>query len=334
MEEAIIRFEGEQQQWKDWQSRAQSKYGEVTIKSPQFQKDYLTHLEGLEIKYRTTANKYEHLELNILKAKRREIEKFLYPNKLIRLAYRFFRAREMKTAAVAFIENKQVSIDQLADALKKKGFTGLKQQLSKEIKINQTTFSIPVTLQISETERMQYELHFAKDVDKGYVIKDIKATLTGEQIKSKQSLLYSSISVDDLSVKQAYNLLSGRAIEKADGWVMLDLNDRDAEGNLRSKRFSKDYGFSVEQLIEQSGIKGLDNPAFKKELLESLRQGDCLKVSVGKGIVEIEANPVHHCLEKPTAVIERRQHEMRQALEKKQEIEKVKKTTTMKIRVG
>ncbi len=332
MEEAVIRFDQEQKQWKDWELKASSKYGEATIKSLQFQKDYLTHLEGLEIKYRPTANKYEHAELNILRAQRRQIEKLLYPNLFIRLGYRIMRSREMKTAAIAFSESKQTNFDQLKNTLRKKGFTGLEEQLAKGISEHQKDFRIPVTVQVSETERMQYELRLAKCVD-GYEIKEIKATLVGKQTNTRKSMLYSSVSAD-LCMKKVYNLLSGRAIEKADTWVMLDINDRDAEGNLKPKLFNKDYGFSVEKLLEQLCIKGMDSPDFKKELLERLRQGDSLKVAIGKGSVEIEANPVHNSLEKPDVVIAKRQEQMQSAMQKKAELEEVKKSETVKMRVG
>lgn len=332
MEEAEIRFEQEQQQWRNWEIKAESKYGDSTIKSLQFQKELLTHLEGLEIKYRSTANKYEKVELNILRAQRREIEKFLYPNLIVRLGYRFMRSREMKSEAIAVAESKEIYVDQLKDALRKKGF-GMDERLSREIRANQTTISLPVTVQVSENERMQYEIRISKEEGKGYELKDIKATLMGTQANNRKSILYSSVS-DDLSMKQAYNLLSGRAIEKPDAWVMLDMNDRDADGNIKPKVFNRDYGFSIEKVVEQSGIKGIDDPIWKRELLDNLRQGDCVKVTIGKTLVEIEANPVHNCLEKPDVVIAKRQEQMQLALQKKPEVKEVKKTESVKMRVG
>ncbi|WP_343566286.1 hypothetical protein [Sphingobacterium sp.] len=333
MEEAVIRFEQEQQQWRNWEIKAESKYGTGTIKSLQFQKELLTHLEGLEIRYRSTANKYEQVELNILQAQRREIEKFLYPNLIVRLGYRFMPSREMKSEAIAVAESKEIYVDQLKDALRKKGFTGLDERLSREIRANQSTISLPVTVQVSETERMRYELRISKEVGKGYELKDIKATLMGTQANTRKSILYSSVS-DDLSMKQAYNLLSGRAIKKADAWLMLDMNDRDADGNIKPKVFNRDYGFSIEKVVEQSGIKGIDDPIWKRELLENLGQGDCVKVTVGKTMVEIEANPVHNCLEKPDVVIAKRQEQMELALQKKHEMKEVKKAESVKMRIG
>ncbi|WP_333887417.1 hypothetical protein [Sphingobacterium siyangense] len=333
MEDAVIRFDQEQRAWKDWELKAASKYGEATIKSLQFQKDYLSHLEGLEIKYRSTANKYEHVELNILRAKRRETEKVLYPNLLMRLGYRFMRSREMKTAAVAFMESYLSTIDQLKNTLRKKGFVGLEDHLSREIRANQAEFRIPITLQVSETERMLYEFRFCKDTDNGYVIDDIKATLYGKEASARKSMSYNSVSAD-LSMKQIYNLLSGRAIQKADTWVMLDINDRDAEGNLKPKLFNRDYGFSIEKLVERSGIKGMDDPNLKRELIDNLRQGDSIKVTIGRALVDIEANPVHNSLDKPEVVIARRQEQMQLALQKKPELEEVKKSQSVKMRVG
>lgn len=333
MDEAIVRFEQEQQQWRNWEVKAQSKYGAGTIKSLQFQKEFLTHLEGLEIKYRSTANKYEQVELNILRAQRREIEKFLYPNLIVRLGYRFMRSREMKSEAIAVAESKQINVDQLKETLRKKGFTGLDERLSREIRANQTSISLPVTVQVSETERLRYELHISKEEGKGYDLNDIKATLMGTQANTRKSILYSSVS-DDLSMKQAYNLLSGRAIEKSDAWVMLDMNDRDADGNIKPKVFNRDYGLSIEKIVEQSGIKGIDDPIRKRELLDHLRQGDCVKVTVGKTLVEIEANPVHNCLEKPDVVMAKRQEQMQMALQKKPEVKEVKKTESVKMRIG
>ncbi|RKE47186.1 hypothetical protein [Sphingobacterium detergens] len=313
MEKGLIRFEQEQNQWKEWTLRVKSEFGDETLKSAQFQKEYLRHLEGLEIKYRANANKFEQLELNILRAKRREIEKQLYPRMIFRLAYRLLRSREMRREGKIHNLHLDINYDGLIAALAKKGFTGLEKQLSMHVKSNQPEFRIPVSFQINESSEMKYELRFCKGKNDAYEIQDIKATLKGDQKGAKLSMLYSSIPNVDLTMKQVYNLLAGRAIEKSEGWVMLDINDRDAEGNLKTKVFNKEYGFSVEKLLEQSGIKGIDDLSKRKEILQSLREGDIIKVRVGKEIKAIEANPLHKSLEKPEVVLAKRQADLEAA---------------------
>ncbi|MDR2271998.1 MAG: hypothetical protein LBF27_13925 [Sphingobacterium sp.] len=334
MEEGLIRFEQENQNWKNWQERAQSKFGDDIIKSSQFQKDYLNHLEGLEIKYRSTANKFEQLELNILREKRRAIEKVLYPNWFERKAYRLIKSHEMNKASKVHALDRVVNAEHLNGILKKKGFTGLEEQLAVRIKSNQQEFKIPVTFQVNEKSAMNCELWFSKDGSDQYQLRDVRASLKVQDSKQQQSLLYSSIPGVDLTMKQAYNLLSGRAIEKQQGWVMLDINDKDAEGNLRPKVFNAAYGFSVEKLLEQSGIKGIEDIQFKNELLQKLRDGESLQVQVGKSIRQIEANPTHNSLEHPALVIAKRQEQIQAALKEKSKVEEVTESQTVKMRVG
>lgn len=335
MEKGLIRFEQEQNQWKAWTLRVKSEFGDEILKSAQFQKDYLKHLECLEIKYRTNANKFEHLELNILRAQRREIEKQLYPRLIFRLAYRLFRSHEMNKAGKVYHHHSEANFEHLTADLAKKGFSGLDKQLSQHIKSNQPEFRIPVSFQINEGSEMKYELRFCKGKNDTYEIQDIKATLKADR-GSKVSLLYSSISVVDLTMKQAYNLLAGRAIEKPDGWVMLDINDKDAEGNLKTKVFNKQYGFSLEKLLEQSGIKGIDDLVKRNEMLQSLRQGDSIKVQVGKEMKAIEANPLHKCIEKPDVVLAKREAENEAAKKEVQskQVEEIGQANAIKMRVG
>lgn len=335
MEKDLIRFEQEQNQWKEWMKRVGSEFGNETLNSAQFQKDYLRHLEGLEIKYRSNANKFEHLELNILREKRREIEKQIYPRLFLRLAYQLFRSREMNKQSKAYNLHSEINYEHLSASLAQKGFSGLDKQLAQHIKSNQPEFRIPVSFQINENSAMSYELRFSKGKNDVYEIQDIKATLKPEQKGAKVSLLYSSISSVELTMKKVYNLLSGRAVEKSDGWVMLDINDKDAEGNLRTKVFNNGYGFSLEKLLEQSGIKGIDNVSTRNEILNSLREGDSINVLVGKEMKVIEANPLHKCLEKAEVVLAKRQ-EVKEAEQVKVELKKkeIQQSNEVKMRVG
>lgn len=334
MAEAVIRFEQEQQEWAAWEARAKSKFGEQVAKSKPFLKDRLAHLEGMEIKYRMDANRAEKRELNILRGQRREIEKLLYPGLLSRLSYLllqlFVTSKMQKKQQIIKVTN----IDALTTSLSQKGFSRIGDQLHTQVNAGLSEFKIPVSYQVDESSGMNYNLHFQKDFDGSYQLKEIRATLKDHVDGKGSSMLFSSIPAEHLTAKQAYNLLSGRAVEHQGQWYTLDINDRDAQGNLRTKVFPSEYGFSIEKLLEVSGIKGINDPAVRASILEGLRNGDSLTVMSGRKNIEIEANPHHNSLEKPSVIMERREAEKNASRTVKLEKEVVAKVSKVKISTG
>jgi hypothetical protein len=331
---ALIRFEQEQKEWADWEAKAKAKYGKETIESRPFRKDYLAHLEGIEIKYGKDASLAERRELRVLRSKRREVEKLLFPGLLSRISYRILQAFIMSKMKKQLQVTQGTNIEALRTMLAERGFSNIGNQVEKQVKNGLSEFNITVGYQMNEQAGMRYHLQFQKENDGSYHVKEIRATLKNEADGKSRSMLFSSIPDNNLTTKQAYNLLAGRAIEKQDGWITLDINDKDAQGNLKTKVFASDYGFSLESVVAKLDIKGLESPSERDLMLQCLRDGDVIKVKSGKKHLEIEANPQHNSLEKPGIINERREKEKQAAIAVTLEKQEVNKVSEVKMRVG
>jgi hypothetical protein len=109
----------------------------------------------------------------------------------------------------------------------------------------------------------------------------------------------------NVTLKEAYNLLRGRAVEKEltskegmvyKAWLQLDFRHQESNGNYKVQQFHQNYGFDLEQALAKHPIKELGNEQEKSRLLEALRKGNQPAVTflLGNGSEEkrfIEASP-------------------------------------------
>src|SRR5690606_3414227 len=108
----------------------------------------------------------------------------------------------------------------LKDSLFYLGFgEQLNEQLTANMKENKAEFQLHFSNEqnapgMDAPDQIQYELHFkrAKEVDM-YFFNSYKAKLTDETNQSKEQLFYVNKS-RGVTSKEAYNLLSGRAVNK------------------------------------------------------------------------------------------------------------------------
>jgi hypothetical protein len=89
-------------------------------------------------------------------------------------------------------------------------------------------------------------------------------------------------------MKEAYNLLDGRAVnkdfekaggEKYNAWVKLDFDKKTEGGGYRVHQFHENYGYNLERVIERYPLAELKNEAFSEALLQSLRKGNLQEVT-------------------------------------------------------
>jgi hypothetical protein len=122
---------------------------------------------------------------------------------------------------------------------------------------------------------------------------------------------------NNITMKEAYNLLCGRAInkswtklekvgegddikykptdEKYDAWLQLDFDNKDANGNFKALRYHDNYNFDLDKVLSEQNIRGISNEADKQQLVDSLKKGNrqaMIKID-GEEIKQIfiEANP-------------------------------------------
>jgi len=197
----------------------------------------------------------------------------------------------------------------LEDSLFVLGFGDkLNEQLKAYMKENQPEFQLHFSNEqkapgTEVPDKIQYELHFkrAKEVDM-YFFNSYTAKLTDAKEQSKEQLFYVNKN-KGVTSKEAYNLLSGRAVnknlvnkegQKYNAWIQLDFSNKDKYGNYMTRVFHEKYQFDIKEGLAQLPIKGKE-AGFSDSLLNSLHKGNLTPVTFIKEGKELKhfiaANP-------------------------------------------
>jgi hypothetical protein len=107
-----------------------------------------------------------------------------------------------------------------------------------------------------------------------------------------------------ITAKEAFNLMEGRAVhkqlynlegQKYQAWLTLDDKNLTENGNKKIKHYHENYGYDVEKVIAGKGIKELNDPKAKEELMRSLKKGNAQQITVEREGTDkkyfIAANP-------------------------------------------
>lgn len=155
------------------------------------------------------------------------------------------------------------------------------------------------------TDRVNYRLDFRKsDTSDMYFLNRHEATLKNDDPEKEKMQTFYINKGSGVTAKEAYNLLSGRAINKDlytkegqpyNAWLQLDLTEKDKNGNHIVKQYSQNYGFDLEAAVKKYPIKELQTESEKKTLMESLEKGNLQQVvfvKEGKEVkMFVEASP-------------------------------------------
>lgn len=294
---SINRVEAAIQQWQRKEERFSKLFSFALSRNRALLSEKLQYYDGIASRYRYSNNVDERFALRLLKQERRQIEKQLYPNLAIRLLRRLLALsfREQITVRQD-IKKAQENNQTLQHQLHRAGFTGLSAKLEEQMKQEQPKFSVPVSYYVNEKERMDYQLSFAKDEKGQYRLEGYTANLHNEAKPNEQRRQYFVLNNDTgIDATEAYNLLSGRAIQQAGTWMQLDMNDKDAQGNFRIKQFHANYGYDLENALKQLPLKELQDKNEAQKLYGALKTGSCQSVTFIQNGHEhryyIEANP-------------------------------------------
>lgn len=198
------------------------------------------------------------------------------------------------------------NFDFLKDQIK---FTGFGQALEAALKENlakaQTEFRLQHTTQYGKDE-MSSSLHFKKSNQSDlYFFNSYTATLKKEnEAQQVKQTFYINKDAGNITQKEAFNLLDGRAVNKDmisqkkklyNAWVQLDFKETSPNGNFKVKQFSEKYGFDLEKSLAKLPIKELFDNKNKEQLIESLQRGNRQSVTLsGKADAQkvfVEASP-------------------------------------------
>ncbi|TDE18077.1 hypothetical protein [Dyadobacter psychrotolerans] len=188
-------------------------------------------------------------------------------------------------------------------------FTGFGQDLEADLKANlakaQTEFRLQHNVQYGKDE-MSSSLHFKKSSQSDmYFFNSYTASLKKDnQAQPLQQTFYINKEGGNITQKEAFNMLDGRAVNKDlvskegklyNAWVQLDFKETAQNGNYKFKQFSDNYGFDLEKSLAKLPIKELSEQTDKTRLLESLQKGNRQAVTLSHNGNEqkvfIEANP-------------------------------------------
>lgn len=108
----------------------------------------------------------------------------------------------------------------------------------------------------------------------------------------------------NITMKEAYNLMEGRAVNKEltnkegqlyNAWVQMDFKEIDSNSNFKLNQYHQNYGYDLEGTLAKLPLKELENPKYKEDLIDSLKKGNLQSATFLKDGNEvkqfIEANP-------------------------------------------
>jgi hypothetical protein len=181
----------------------------------------------------------------------------------------------------------------------------LNAELDKEIAAKTPEFKLSLQHEFNQ-KKVDYTLHFkAGDNQDMYFFNKYDAAIHHKDDPAKkvdQTFFINKGS--GITAKEAFNLMEGRAVnkqlynlegQKYNAWLTLDDKNLTENGNMKIKHYHENYGFDLEKIISNKGIKELADPKAKEELMYSLKKGNAQQITVGEGESEkkyfIVANP-------------------------------------------
>jgi hypothetical protein len=199
----------------------------------------------------------------------------------------------------------QKNFDYLKDQVKFTGFgDALESELKEKMQKQTPEFQISHSTKFG-SDTANATLHFKKsDQSDMYFFNRYNLSLKQEQSPDVVDQSFYINKGNNITLKEAYNLMSGRSINKdltnKEGQVynacmQMDFKETDASGNYKIKHYHQNYGYDLEKVLSSHPIKELANEQDKTRLIESLTKGNRQSVTFFENGNEqkhfIEANP-------------------------------------------
>ena len=197
----------------------------------------------------------------------------------------------------------------LRDNLKFLGFgegTQLTDQMEEYIFHQANEFQLQTESFYDDDYKMEVTLHFRKgDNTDLYFFNKYEALLRKGDAPERDRMQTFYISKGSgVTLKEAYNLLQGRAVnknlisfegERYNAWIQLNFEEMTPNHNYRIKQFRLQYGYELEKVLEKYPIRELNTDESRIALLKALKRGNLQPVHFLKAKKSekmfIEANP-------------------------------------------
>ncbi|ARS35733.1 hypothetical protein [Pontibacter actiniarum] len=172
----------------------------------------------------------------------------------------------------------------LRDQVKYTGFgEGLESQLREKMQQGGASFELFHNVSYGK-DQMATVLEFRKSSQQDmYFFNRYLAALKPERAADSTEQTFYINKGNNITLKEAYNLLSGRAVNKDltnkegelyNAWLQLDFKQTDDRQNYLVKQFHHNYGYDLELALGKHPVKELKDAQEKSLLLESLRKGN------------------------------------------------------------
>ena len=198
----------------------------------------------------------------------------------------------------------------LKDALKNLGFDAdgsLNDQLEQSVSRSLKEFQIYTETIFEEDSKMEACLYFRRAGEHDlYFFNKYDALLRyPDRPGSHRVQIFFINKGRGITFKEAFNLLSGRAVYKEDlmsldgekykAWLELKLEEEKRGEYYGVRQYRDRYGYNLEKVLEKYSIQELQQENTKMALTQSLKGGDKILVTFntvsGKRLMNIEANP-------------------------------------------
>jgi len=199
----------------------------------------------------------------------------------------------------------QKNFEYLRDQVKYTGFgEGLENDLKEKLSKQPQDFTLKHNVQYGN-DMAAMELHFSKSKQSDmYFFNSYKVSLKKENVPDTMEQTFYMNKSNNITLKEAYNLMSGRAVNKDltnkdnqlyNAWVQMDFKQADSNGNYKLKQYHQNYGFDLDLVLAKHPIKELGNDEHKSNLVDSLKKGNRQSITFIRDGAEqknyIEANP-------------------------------------------
>lgn len=238
------------------------------------------------------------------------------------------------------LNNKNISImieknlDYLKTNVRNHGFgEALGPEIEAQLAKGVSEFSLQHKAEVNKRE-IEATLHFGKsDKSDLYFFNKYDVRLKNEKDETMAQTFYINKGWG-VTLKEAYNLLNGRAVykeltpkegDKYHAWVQLDFSAKDKHGNYERKQYHQNYGYDLKEALSYYPVKEMNKPEESQTLIKSLEKGNVQMVTLqlpDKEIkVFIEANPQYKTVTLYDNKMKRLDQEQRQEMMKKPDLD-------------
>lgn len=229
------------------------------------------------------------------------------------------------------------NLDYLKTNVRNHGFgDDLGAEIEVQLARGTTEFSLQHKTEVNKRE-IEATLHFGKsDKSELYFFNKYDVRLKNEKDETMAQTFYINKGWG-VTLKEAYNLLNGRAVykelapkegDKYHAWIQLDFSTKDKYGNYERKQYHENYGYNLKEALSYYPVKEMNKPEESQTLLKSLERGNVQMVTLQlpeKDIkVFLEANPQYKTVTLYDSKMKRMGQEQRQEIMKKPELDESK----------